>query len=62
MLDRLPLDLARRIRDSLQRQALLGDKNYYGKVFETVHAEMPSSSARAFSGTARSAAARFSRR
>jgi len=35
MLDRLPLDLARRIRDSLQRQALLGDKNSYGKVFET---------------------------
>jgi hypothetical protein len=35
MLDRLPLDLARRIRDSLQRQALLGDKHYYGKVFET---------------------------
>ena len=26
MLDRLPLDLARRIRDSLQRQALLGEK------------------------------------
>jgi hypothetical protein len=26
MLDRLPLDLARRIRDLLQRQALLGDK------------------------------------
>lgn len=35
MLDRLLLDLARRIRDSLQRQALLGDKNYYGTVFET---------------------------
>ncbi|MCW2568635.1 MAG: Transposase [Mycobacterium sp.] len=35
MLARLPLDLARRIRDSLQRQAPLGHKNYYGKVFET---------------------------
>jgi hypothetical protein len=36
MLDRLLLDLARRIRDSLQRQALLGrQKLLYGKVFET---------------------------
>jgi len=40
MLDRLPLDLARRIRDSLQRQALPGDKNYYGTVFETDIAEL----------------------
>lgn len=35
MLDRLPVDLAGRIRSSLSRQTLMADKGYYGKVFES---------------------------
>jgi hypothetical protein len=35
LLDRIPPDLAARIRDSLERQALMADKGYYGKLFES---------------------------
>lgn len=35
MLDRIPPDLAARIRSSLQRQALMADKGYYGQLFES---------------------------
>jgi hypothetical protein len=35
LLDRIPPDLATRIRNSLQRQALMADKGYYGTVFES---------------------------
>src|SRR5882757_5358139 len=35
LLNRIPPDLAARIHNSLQRQALMADKGYYGKSFES---------------------------
>ena len=35
MLDRVPPDLAARIRGSMRRQTLMADKGYYGKAFES---------------------------
>jgi uncharacterized protein (DUF2267 family) len=35
MLDRIPPDLAARIRSSLTRQTLMADMGYYGKIFES---------------------------